>query len=223
MWFLQSGLSLYDVLARILAVIIIVFFVLPIHEYAHALVAYKLGDKSIKYSGRMTLNPLAHLDLLGALSILLFSFGWANPVPVDSSYFKNPKRDLALTALAGPVSNLIAAILGGFALNLIIFTNASFMGNSVNWIYSFLSYFIIINISLAAFNLVPVPPLDGSKILEAFIPNKYLSIYYENYQKITLIMLILLLFGVFNTPITFIQGVLYKMVLTITSFPFYFV
>lgn len=120
MWFLQPNLSFLDVIARIVAVLTIIFLILPLHECAHGWMAYKLGDDTAKRSGRMTLNPLAHFDPIGALSILLFNFGWAKPVPVDPRNFKNPRKDNALTALAGPISNLLAAIAGGLILNFIL-------------------------------------------------------------------------------------------------------
>ena len=107
MWFLQSTLTFREVLMRLLASVVIIFTVLPLHEYAHGWVAYKLGDNTAKYSGRLTLNPIEHIDPLGALGILLFGFGWAKPVPIDSRNFKNPKSGMALTALAGPASNII--------------------------------------------------------------------------------------------------------------------
>ena len=207
---------------RILAAIIIIFFILPLHEYAHGWVAYKLGDKTAKYSGRLTLNPLVHFDPLGALSILLFNFGWARPVPIDPRNFENPKRDMALTALAGPVSNLLAAIFGGLILNFIILLGFPIIYLLKRWIYSFLMYYIMINVSLAVFNLIPIPPLDGFKILQAFIPNKYLWTYYKYSNAITFAMFILLFLGFFNFPLSVIQTAVYGAIVSITSLPFMF-
>lgn len=223
MWFLQSGLNLQDILMRILAVVTIVFLILPLHEFAHGWVAYKLGDKTAKYCGRLTLNPLAHFDPLGALSILLFSFGWARPVPIDPRNFEKPRRDMAITALAGPVSNLVAAIVGGLLLNFIIIIGMPILGSLIKWIYTFLMYYIMINVSLAVFNFIPIPPLDGFKIIQAFIPDKHLWIYYKYGNIITSAMFLLLLFGFFNKPLAIMQTAVYGAIVSITRIPFIFI
>ncbi len=216
MWFLQYGLTFMDVLMRILATFIIVFLILPLHELAHAWVAYKLGDKTAKALGRLSFNPIAHFDPIGAVCILLFNFGWAKPVPVDPRYFKNPRRDMALVALAGPLSNFLAAIVGGFLFH--ISTIVAVSNNT--WAHLFLSYYIIMNITLAVFNLLPLHPLDGSKILEAFIPQKFIMKYYQNYRMITLILFLLLFFGFFSGPLAFFAEILYNFVIKIAALPF---
>ena len=122
LWFLQPGVTLETVFMRVLSVLVIILLVLPLHECAHAWVAYRMGDSTAKNRGRLTLNPLPSIDPIGALCILLFGFGWAKPVPVDSRYFtKNAKAKMALTALAGPVSNLLAAFVGALIFYLIAF------------------------------------------------------------------------------------------------------
>lgn len=136
-----------------------ILIALSIHEAAHALVAFLLGDKTAYYQGRLTLNPLKHLDIYGTLMFLLVQVGWGKPVPIQPENFTNPKRDQALVALAGPISNFIL----GLILTIIIFKT-----KSQN---SFLIFLREINIGLCAFNLLPVPPLDGSKILGLIIPN----------------------------------------------------
>ena len=217
MWFLQPGLTMVDVLMRILATLVVIFLIMPLREFAQGFVAYKLGDKTAKYSGRLTLNPISHFDPLGAFSLLIFDIGWAKPIPIDSSNFKNRRRDLALTALVGPLSNILAAIVGTFLLNsTIFFTYISF----ITIIQKFLSYYIIINISLAVFNFLPVPPLDGYKILECLIPNKYLVKYYQYYPIILLILLGLMLFGFFEIPMAFIRQTIYGLVMKLGSLPF---
>ena len=116
-----GSVNFSSLLATILASLVVIFLILPLHELAHGWVAYRLGDRTAKYSGRLTLNPLAHLDPMGALSLLLFGIGWAKPVPVDSRNFKNPKTGMAVTAAAGPLSNLLAALVGAvlwYAANL---------------------------------------------------------------------------------------------------------
>ena len=127
-------ISLESILMQILATLFVIFCILPLHEYAHGWMAERLGDHTARYAGRLTLNPLASLDPIGALFLLLFGFGWAKPVPVDTRNFKKPKRDMALTALAGPVSNLLASLVGAIlyyvlvlilALVLVYVTNSS--------------------------------------------------------------------------------------------------
>ena len=119
MWLFTPGLTLMDLVMRLFAILMVVFLILPLHECAHGWVAYRLGDNTAKVTGRLTLNPLVHFDPLGAIGVLLFSFGWARPVPVDASNFRKPRRDMALVAAAGPLSNLLAAIIGGLIVNFI--------------------------------------------------------------------------------------------------------
>ena len=208
--------DLISTLMQIAAVLFIIFCVLPFHEFAHAFVAQKLGDPTAKWNGRVTLNPLASIDPVGAMFILLFGFGWAKPVPVDSRYFKNRKRDTALVALAGPVANLIAAFAGTFLLNLI----AVIFKTLPSFIYVFLYYYIVINISLAAFNLIPIPPLDGSKILEAFLPNRVYYNYYR-YQRYLVLGIFLLMFtGILDIPLDLLRNLLYKLVVFLADLPF---
>lgn len=118
---IYGRLNFTSALAGILACLLIIFLVLPFHEWAHGFAAYKLGDKTAKYSGRLSFNPLTHIDPMGALCLLLFNFGWAKPVPVDPRYFKNPKAGMAIVALAGPMANLVAAVAGGLLLNAAVF------------------------------------------------------------------------------------------------------
>ena len=214
MWFLQSGLTFEAFILRILAVLTIVFLILPLHEFAHGWIAYKLGDNTAKYSGRLTLNPLVHIDPLGALLILLVGFGWANPVPINPRNFKNPKAGMALTALAGPLSNIIAAFIGMLLNGIILGLMVRFMSpinmGLITGINTFFSYYIIINIGLAVFNLIPIPPLDGSKILGAFLSDNVIESYYK-YQNITALVLFALIFmGVLDFPLSFLQNVIYN-------------
>ena len=127
---LRGQLTPQSAIAQILAVLLIIFIVLPFHEWAHAFVAYKLGDTTVKYRGRLSLNPIEHIDPIGALALLLFGYGWAKPVPIDTSNFKKPKRDMALTAIAGPAANVIAAAVGAFLLNGIFMLVPSFIASN---------------------------------------------------------------------------------------------
>ncbi|MFO7264820.1 MAG: site-2 protease family protein [Limnochordales bacterium] len=166
-----------------------VLLALAIHEYAHALVAVKLGDPGPKYDGRLTLNPFAHLDVVGTLMLFLFSFGWAKPVMVDPSQFKNPRRDMMWVALAGPASNILLA----FGLSRL----APWIINAVprDFAAATTAFFVVaiqLNIWLAVFNMLPLPPLDGSKVLAGLLPRRYALQYYrlESYGTVILVLLV---------------------------------
>ena len=220
---LTSGAEFIEFVAYLVSILIIIFLVLPFHEWAHAFVASKLGDTSIKYRGRLTLNPLDHIDYMGALFMLLFGFGWAKPVPVDDRKFKNPKVGMAITALAGPLANIVAAIAGGLIMfALITFSPFSFLiGNIGRYILMTLEFYISVNCSLAVFNLIPWPPLDGSKILFAFLPDKWIYKFYQYQQIFFFVLMALLLFtNVLDVPLDFLFGKVYSFVINICSLPF---
>ena len=168
---LLSG-DLTSVLIRLLLVIPTILIALTFHEYAHGFIANKLGDPTAKNLGRLTLNPLKHLDPVGALMMLFVGIGYAKPVPINSRYFKNPKRDMALTALAGPVMNLILSFAGVtiYSVYLALLGSNSYIAYTV---YMFFYYFAYLNAYLAIFNLMPIPPFDGSRIAFAVLPDKY--------------------------------------------------
>ncbi len=178
-------------LAELLIRAIAVLLAISVHEMSHGYAAYFLGDKTAKSMGRLSLNPLRHLDPVGALCLLVFGFGWAKPVMINPAYFKKPKRDMALTALAGPLSNFILAFLSLAVFKLL--TLAPFMNSSffaAEWIATFLSTFALLNIGLGVFNLIPIPPLDGSKVFLPLLPPRlYMDIMrYEHLGWIVLII-----------------------------------
>jgi Zn-dependent protease len=147
---------------------------LAFHEYAHAYVAYRYGDDTAKQKGRLTLNPLAHLDPFGTIMIFLVHFGWAKPVPVDPHKLKNPKKDMLWISAAGPLSNMILALVSGLLLRLILFIAGAPDKHSIVGLLVFMVYMSLqINLALAIFNVLPIAPLDGSKILFGLLPTKY--------------------------------------------------
>ncbi len=211
------GASGIEIAILFLARLFVVFCTLPVHEYAHAFVADKLGDKTARLSGRLTLNPMAHIDILGAIMILFVGFGYAKPVPVNPRNFKNPKKGMAITALAGPFSNILMAVVFMFLSNVL-----SLFGNSlfVQAFFVFFSFAASINIGLAVFNLIPIPPLDGSRVLELLIPDKYYYKFAQYERYIVIVIFGLIIFGVLDAPLAFLQNHLYSALNYIVSLPF---
>jgi Zn-dependent protease len=143
---------------------------LTFHEYAHGYVALRFGDPTAKMAGRLTLNPLSHLDPIGTIMLFVVHFGWAKPVPVDPRYFRNPKQDMLWVALAGPGANMVLAFISGILLSML--GRGSLFG-SHNMLLIMLQYSLFINLALAVFNMLPIPPLDGSKVLRGLLPYQY--------------------------------------------------
>ena len=176
-----------------------ILLALTFHEYAHAFVANKYGDDTAKQNGRLTLNPLAHLDLLGTIMIFLVHFGWAKPVPVNPNRLKNPKKDMLWISAAGPLANMILALFSGILLRLIFVTGGKPDQHSITGLLIFMVIMSLqINLALAIFNVLPIAPLDGSKILYGLLPSKHEGkIYFiERYGPFILIGLIV--FGQFT-------------------------
>ncbi len=200
----------------------IVLLSLSVHEVAHGFAAYKLGDSTARNLGRLSLNPLKHLDPIGAACMLLFGFGWAKPVPINTRYFKNPRSGMALSALAGPVSNLIMAFIAFVVQAYILrFGIEAIIINPTGPVYMlslFFNEFFWLNITLAVFNLLPIPPLDGSRILFVFLPDKiYFGVMkYEQYISIALFACLAL--GWLDYPITLVTGLFTMVFGFITQF-----
>lgn len=190
---------------QILLNIPVTLLALSVHECAHGWVSSKLGDPTPRYQGRLSLNPLAHLDPVGTLLMILTGFGWAKPVQVNPNYYKNTKKGMALVAAAGPLSNFLMAVIGMILLTVFsCITLFMTSGTSVmKIVYMVLQRFILLNINLMVFNLIPIPPLDGSKVLGMFLPNDiyYKMLQYERYSMI--IIMLLSLTGMLNNILGF--------------------
>ncbi|MCI7234288.1 MAG: site-2 protease family protein [Oscillospiraceae bacterium] len=190
---------------------------MPVHECAHAWVAEKMGDDTGRKQGRITLNPFAHLTLWGSLMMILVGFGWGKPVMVDSRNFKNPKKGMVLTSLAGPASNFIMAFLSMIVYKVLAFLSFAKDSSTLDMLATVFVYITLINISLAVFNFLPIPPLDGSKIFNAILPEKwYFTIMkYENFIFIALIILVYS--GLLDTPLSFLQDKVIDVMLFLTG------
>ncbi len=171
-----------------------ILYALTIHEYFHGWTANKFGDPTAKLQGRLTLNPIAHIDILGALCFVFAHFGWGKPVPVNPNNFKNPRRDNMIVSFAGPASNFVSALLFGIIFQLL--RNTSFIPSGASAVlYSLLLTGIVINLSLAFFNMIPLFPLDGSHILEGLLPYRMAVKYKEIERYSPFILLGLIIMG----------------------------
>jgi Zn-dependent protease len=207
---------------------------ITLHELAHGFTAYRLGDPTAKRLGRLTLNPIKHIDPVGALMILLVGFGWAKPIPVDMHNLRNPKRDMAITAFAGPLTNIILAVLVLLILALVSgllsggdqLVNAQFYINSLigivpeslnEFIYQVIARTAWLSFILAFFNLLPIPPLDGSKILFSFLPDRWHQ-QLMRYERFGMVILLALLFIPRIPQFSGFPDILQHTVLRFTSF-----
>jgi Zn-dependent protease len=187
---------------------------LTFHEFSHGYIAYRLGDNTAKDAGRLTLNPLKHLDPIGTLMMFVARIGWAKPVPVNPSFFRNRKMGMMLTSVAGPLSNLLMAFMMAFPLQIVYITGYEAIAagtGATYYLFQFLLLLVIVNVNLAVFNLFPIPPLDGSKILSAVLPADLYFRFMRYEQFIGLAFLVAVIFlktgfgeiiGFFSNPIT---------------------
>lgn len=219
-----------DTIIQYGARIMIIFMILPIHEFAHAYVAYKLGDNTAMYKGRLTMNPLAHIDIIGAICLLFTGFGWAKPVPINPLKFKKYRAGIAYTALAGPLSNLIVAFVSMIGLRVLVGMNDDiwFEGTQL-WYYTgventavyyaviLLMFIVTINIGLAIFNLLPIPPLDGSKILSYFTSAKYEMFLVKNQIIIQVAFFAVMFSGILSGPLGFLRDKVFSFYMLCTN------
>jgi Zn-dependent protease len=192
---LQSLLrgEIADFLLNLLYTLPAVFIALTVHECAHGFIAYKLGDPTAKMTGRLSINPIDHIDPLGFICLLFFGFGWAKPVMVNYSNLKKPLRDAALVSVAGPISNFLCA----FVFTLFYYLCVCLLPMA-GWSYGLVTvllYVVIINVGLGLFNLLPCPPLDGSKILYAFLPHKGRLFFDRNQHYLNMALIFVILLG----------------------------
>ncbi len=192
----------YDFLLKLISRLVILFTAIPVHESAHALVSYWLGDPTAKRMGRLSLNPFRHFDVVGTVCLLAAGIGWAKPVPIDPRYYKNRRAGMALSAFAGPFSNVLMAYMAMCLYKVVLYAAYGSGSTVAEYAAIVLYYMIIINVYLAIFNLMPFPPFDGSRIFTAFLPEKlYFGLMrYERYIFFAVFAL-LMFTSVFDRPL----------------------
>ena len=213
--FLQSReyMTPFDLLFMMLSYAVILFLCLPVHELAHGLVAHWCGDDTAKWYGRLTLNPFKHLDVWGTAMILTVGFGYAKPVPVNSRNFRNYRRDMILVALAGPLSNFLMAAVAMFLYLLVAYKVAP--GQMTEMLMMLLSIVINVNITLMVFNLLPIPPLDGSRLWSSLLPGKWAYFLEVNSRYVTMGLFVLLMTGVLDGPLSALHNGVFNLLFAI--------
>lgn len=210
----------WDGLISLVLRVVAVMLCIMIHEISHGLAAYWLGDPTAKAQHRLSLNPLRHIDPFGALMMLLVGFGWAKPVPVDLRFFKKPKAGMAITSLAGPISNFLLA----YVMLLVAYTVLGVSGGASELVWEIIDFCTLtagLSIGLGVFNLIPFPPLDGSKVVGAFLPDR---VYYKilRYEFAgTIVLMALLWLGVLDTPLYAVRSWITEQLLRLAEWPYY--
>ena len=191
------------------------------HEVSHGLTALALGDPTAKNAGRLSFNPIKHVDIFGLLMMAIFRFGWAKPVPIDMRNFKHPVQGMAITAAAGPLSNVVLAFVALCIRAGALYFNLRSGGAVSGFLVTFFEYVAVLSVGLAVFNVIPIPPLDGSKVVNALLPQRiyYKILRYEKYGF--LIMIVVLYLGILNGPLNFCRNAPLDGLTKISSFPFY--
>lgn len=220
MWFFGPGVTLENAIVRIIASLAVIFLVMPFHEFAHGFVAHLCGDDTAKLTGRLSMNPLDNVDPLGAAAILFLGMGWAKPVPVNVYNFRNKRVGMFFTYLAGPILNILAAVIAGFLFNIFLHSGRFINVNALNVILLFFYYFMQISIGIATFNLVPLPGLDGFLMFSAFIPDRLLAKFFRYQHYIMFGAMLLLFAGFLSVPLSIMDYYIYKGILWFTALPF---
>ncbi|MCD8385190.1 MAG: site-2 protease family protein [Clostridiales bacterium] len=220
MSFLNTLGSIFDYQALLVLLIRagVALLCLSVHELCHGLAAWKLGDPTAQRAGRLSLNPLRHIDPLGFILLVVAGFGWAKPVPVNPNYFKKPKQGMAITALAGPCSNFVMSILSAALLSL-LYTLGVGATEAGFWVMAALAVMMWLNLGLGVFNLFPIPPLDGSKVLFSFLPDRIYNAILRYERYIMLLLFALVFFGVLDTPLSYLMNLLGNGICTLTGLP----
>ena len=215
---LLSGGSITEFIVGLILRLPIVMLALSLHETAHGYVALKLGDPTAQNYGRLTLNPVKHFDPIGFLCMVLFGFGWAKPVPINARYFKNPKRGMALSAAAGPISNLLLAVIFALLWRIELeiapeyFTDR-FLYNVFYWVQEFLVAGITLNVGFAVFNLIPIPPFDGSRMFLVLLPQDLYFKVMRYERQLYAILMIALVLGALDKPLALVSNFFINLIL----------
>ncbi len=219
-----SGGDVREIAISLLLMIPVILISLSTHEAAHGYIAYKMGDPTARNLGRVTLNPVKHLDPIGSLCMLVFGYGWAKPVPINARNFRDPKRGMAYTAIAGPVSNILLGIIGTVLYAVSSFFSvyfisdiiqSEFLFNVISAILTLFYFFGYMNFVLAVFNLIPVPPFDGSRFFSLFLPTKvyFNMMRYERYIMIGILLFMIVCSRLFNfSPFSWVADKLFELI-----------
>ena len=208
-------MDFFDIIVRA----IVLLTAIPVHEAAHAYVADKLGDPTARYMGRLTINPMAHFDLMGSVAMIVCGIGWAKPVPINPRNFRDQKKGMAISAAAGPISNIIVAAISLAIAKLLLYISYAAGANTVvSTLFTIFRSMCFINISLAIFNLIPIPPFDGSRIFNYFLPDKFYFKIMEYERYIFLGLLIVLFTGILDFPLSILSNIVFNAIDKLTLF-----